>query len=159
MVSEFRSPLGCHVASSVDSGKGEHSVVTGLYPTTDLRSNEVLLPVLSDGPVLILDPSLGSVGADRHIGITRVLQDLVLILKGSVDLNRATGVLDVIGVDVLIAEVPGLNTLWDVELSSNGGVVQICEGGLSIGAGWNQLEVRVRRSEERSVFSSLEVVL
>ena len=129
------------MTGSVNSGEGEHSVVAGLNVTSNLTADKVLLPVVGDGPVLILNPALSSIGADCHISISRVLKDLILVFEVSVDLYGSTGVPLVIFVDILIAKIPCLNRLWNVKLRPHSLIVKICKSGLGIGAGGDQLFV------------------
>ena len=134
VISEFGSPLRGHVSSSVNGSKGEHSIVTSLDITTNLATDEVLLPVVCNGPVFILNPSLGSICADSHIGIARVLKNLVFVLKVSVNFNRATGELIVILIDVCIAKIPYRGVDRDVELCPHGSVLKISKSWFGIGA-------------------------
>lgn len=143
------------MSSSVNGSKGEHSIVTSLDITTNLTTDEVLLPVFCNGPVFILNPSLGSVCADSHISIARVLKNLVFVLKVSVNFNGATGELIVIGIDVFIAKIPFRGVAWDVELCPHCCVLKISKSWFGIGAGRDELFI----AEEISVLSSREVAL
>ena len=82
-----RSPLGCHVPCSVDSCESELTVLTGLNIAANLAIHEVLVPSVLNGPVFILNPGLCPVGADNHISISRILEDFVLVLQVSINLN------------------------------------------------------------------------
>lgn len=138
------------MTGSVNSGEGELSVVAGLNVPSDLTADKVLLPVIGNGPVLILNPALSSIGADSHISISRVLKDLILVLEVSVDLNGSAGELRIIFVDILIAKIPCLNRHRNVKLRPHSLIVKICKSGLGIGAGRDKLFV----AEERSVLTS-----
>lgn len=155
VVSELRSPLRGHVASAVNGSESEFSVVTSLNISTDLATNEILLPVIGDGPVSSFNPCLGSIGADSHVSITRVLKDLILVLKSLVNFKRSTRVLRVVSVNILVAKIPFLNSHRNVKLSSHGIIVKISKSRLGVCAGRNQLLGR----DKRSIVCSCEVVL
>ena len=80
------------MASAMDCSKGKLPVVTCFNVASDLAIHVVLIPCTLDRPVLILNPGLSAVCADHHISITGVLEDPILILEVSVDLNGSRGI-------------------------------------------------------------------
>ncbi len=155
VVSELRSPLRGHVASAVNGSESEFSVVTGLNVSTNLAINEILLPVIGDGPVSSFNPCLGSVGADNHVSITRVLKDLILVLKSLVNFKRSTRIPLVVSNNIIVAKIPLLHSHRNVKLSSHGIIVKISKSRLGVYAGRNQILVR----DKRSIVCSCEVIL
>ena len=148
------SPLRGHMTSSVDSSESELAVVTGLHIATNLTIHEVLVPSVLNWPVFILNPGLGTVSTDDHIGISWILKDFVLVLQVSVHLNRPWRIWSV--VYVALAKIPSLDSHWNIELSSNSGVIEVSENRFGINAGRN---ISKTLFQEGCVLSCSEEVL
>jgi len=123
------------VTRTVDSCESELAVFTGLNIAANLTVHEVLVPGVLNLPVFILNPGLSAVSADHHISISWILEDSVLVLQVSVNLNWSRGVRCV--VDVTLAEIPSLDAHWDIELCSNSSIVKVRQDRLGIDAGGN----------------------
>jgi len=109
------------VTRTVDSCESELTVFTSLNIAADLAIHEILVPRVLDLPVFILDPGFSAVSADYHVCISGVLENSVLVLQVSVNLDRSGGIGCV--VDVALAEIPSLDAHWNIELGSNSSIV------------------------------------
>lgn len=76
----------------MDSCESELTIFTSLYIAANLTIHEVLVPGVLDLPVFILDPGLSAVSADNHVCISGVLENSVLVLQVSVNLDRSRGI-------------------------------------------------------------------
>jgi len=145
------------MARAVDGRVGEVAVVAELGVATDLAVDEELLPGLGDGPVEVVDPGTGAVRGHSHIGITRVLEDSVLVAEVYVDVDRAVRILVILGVYIRVAEVPGWGGSDDIELGFNGGVVQVVNSRLGVDARRGQFQSTLVK--EGGVLGCSEVLL
>jgi len=80
------------VTRTVDSCESELTIFTSLYIAANLTVHEVLVPGVLDLPVFILNPGLSAVSADYHVCISGVLENSVLVLQVSVNLDRSGGI-------------------------------------------------------------------
>ena len=110
------------MAGAVDGGEGETTFV-GLKVSSDLSGKQVGLPIGGSLPVEGGDPVLGSNGWDSTISVTRVVEHSDLALKLLIDPLGALWLDDV--VDLVRAEVPGLNIIGDMECLSDNVQVQV----------------------------------
>jgi hypothetical protein len=96
--------------------------------------NKVLGPVFLNGKAESIDPFSGALSRDCEIGISRELQDsVVLLLKGVVNVP-GTGFVNRIG-DVL-AEIPNWCITQDVKLLPHFGLSKIVHKWLCVKAFW-----------------------
>ncbi len=70
MVGVRRSLLRWKVTRTMNRGKGELSILTGLNIAANLAIYVVLSPGAFDGPVFILNPTFGTVGAHNQVGVS-----------------------------------------------------------------------------------------
>ncbi len=70
MVGVRRSPLRGHMTRTMNRGKGKLTVLTGLNIAANLAINVVLSPGILNWPVFILNPTLGTIGADNHVSVS-----------------------------------------------------------------------------------------
>ena len=76
-------PLWGHMADALDGH--ELQAIILLSVARDLAISKPGSPGFSDGPVKLLDPSLGAVGGDGTISVARVEHKTSLIAKDLVD--------------------------------------------------------------------------
>ena len=111
-------PLWGHVTSTMNSSEVE-AFVADLEPgylTVGVPGS----PGLLDGPIKHLNPSAGSISGDGAISISRVEEDLVAVLLEDFVYPEGSFVLiSVVHVNVIVALLPSLNVVWNVNGSSN----------------------------------------
>ena len=111
-------PLWCQMTSTMNSSEVEAFVAdleTG-YLTVGVPGS----PGLLDGPVKHLNPSAGAISGDGTIGISRVEEDLVaVLLEDFVYPEGSFELISVVHVNVIVALLPSLNVVWNVNGPSN----------------------------------------
>lgn len=105
------SPLGRHVANTLDGDELEAVVLLGV--TRHLAVGVPWSPCVDNGPAEGSLPHLGTVGGNCTIGVARVEHEVSLALEHAIDPLGGL-ILNVI-VESLRALLPGLNLRWDVE--------------------------------------------
>ncbi len=104
------------MSHTVHSGKGKLAILFDV--ATELSIGGPRPPLISDHPVLGLDPLAGSPGSDCTIGIPRVVHEAVfrsIAQKNSIDPNRTFTENLVRIVHLVIAVLEFLYVRWDVE--------------------------------------------
>jgi len=138
------------VAGAMDGTEGEATGV-GFSVSSNVVVDLVHGPFVLNVPVHVSDPVLSSDGGHGAIDISGVVEHLVSTLEGFVDPLRSLrldGVVDLVG-----AEVPGLDFLRDVEGGLNISLVEVADERGAPGARRELVSLGVSSSQPGSVVS------
>ena len=129
------------MACAVYRAEGQSASVVRLYESSDLVVELVGPPLLRNVPVQTVDPVFCAEGGNGAINVARVVQHLVSASEGLVNPLRALRVPFIAHVDSVSAEVPGLNTSWNVERCFDICSIQVVHDRISECAGWQHGEM------------------
>ncbi len=111
-------PLWSHVSSTVNGGEIEALVAD--KEAGDLPIGVPRGPGLLNRPVKHLNPSAGAIGGHGPISISGVEEDFVaVLLENLVYPERTLVLIGVVLVYIIVAFLPGLHVIGDVQRSSN----------------------------------------